>query len=80
LAAPPRLEKVAENIAYFEEHGCFERHVILEKVGNGKKNSHMIVDGYSVFVASQELNLRHLDAMIVESLVRKEPDLVKSGQ
>lgn len=80
LASPPRPEKVAQNIAYFEEHGCFEKRVILEKISNSKKNSHMIIDGYSVFVAAQALNLRHLEAMTVTNLVRKEPNLIKQVQ
>ncbi|MCM3723985.1 hypothetical protein [Solibacillus isronensis] len=79
-ASPPSSEKVAKNIAYFEKHGCFEKPVILEKISNSKKNSYMIIDGYSAFIAAQELNLRVLEAMTVLSLIRTEPSLIKSRQ
>ncbi|MBY0224099.1 hypothetical protein [Sporosarcina aquimarina] len=64
----PNTEKVAIKKASYKEKGNFSGHnIVVERVKKGREVSHIIVDGYSVFVASQELGLNRFNMLVVSA-------------
>jgi ParB-like chromosome segregation protein Spo0J len=59
LKSPPRKEGLEEVIEYYNEHGCFDKPVVI------RKKDMLIIDGYKRYVAAEKIGLNDIPVKYV---------------
>lgn len=63
----PNRQKVEERIKYYQYHQKFDQPVIVVQ----KEDRYLLLDGYTRYIAAEELNLSQIDTIIVKKLEKK---------
>lgn len=64
----PREEKIQSKIDYYENNNEFEKGIVVINEKLSQHKPYTLIDGYTTFLASKQLKLKSVPALIVEEI------------